>query len=109
MTFAYGKPLHRGKLMGPRCVRDLERAYIFIAAYNLKYRNGIVSCLVPPRHASRPAHSTDHNSFADEALATECPVIGDSPREVLDTLRAREASLNASQRLPVASHRSVSG
>lgn len=43
MTFAYGKPLHRGKLMRPRCVGNLKRAYIFIAAYHLKYRIIIVS------------------------------------------------------------------
>lgn len=42
MTFAYGKPLHRGKLMRPRCVGNLKRAYIFIAAYHLKYRTIIV-------------------------------------------------------------------
>lgn len=36
VAFAYGKTLHRRELVRPRCVRDLECAYVFIATYNLK-------------------------------------------------------------------------
>lgn len=36
MSLADRKPLHRRELMRARRVRDLQRAYIFITAYNLK-------------------------------------------------------------------------
>lgn len=70
MTFTYRKPLHRGKLMRPRCVGNLKRAYIFIAAYHLKYRIIIVPFhyLFILCHASRRTHSTGLNNFTNEAF-----------------------------------------
>lgn len=36
MTFSYGQSLHRRKLMGSRCVGNLQGADRFIAAYDLR-------------------------------------------------------------------------
>lgn len=66
MPFAYGKSLHCRKLMRPRCVRNLKRANIFVAADHLEIMPHFHFLFVRnffPEHTSHHEHSCGSHQF----------------------------------------------